>query len=140
MARFNIIFFAALLAACVALPACSEHAEKTVERSASPLLGTWTRDGNTPKGGAGAGPQFTKLTFSADGSLSASYVAGGVGAVIGSSPSVKSENDTYATPVGGKLSIAEGTSHLDYAYRVTGSKLYLTPAGSGDAAVFTKAQ
>ncbi len=91
------------------------------------------------KGGNG-GPQFTKLTFTPDGSLSASYVAGGIGAMVGSTPSVKSENDTYTTRDSSTLSIAEGTSHRDYAYRVSGSKLYLTPPGGGDAAVFSKAQ
>jgi hypothetical protein len=126
------------LTASALLAACSPHTEKTAERSVSPLVGTWTRDGDTPKSG-GSGPQFTKLTFTPDGSLNASYVAGGIGAAIGSSPSVKTENDTYATPGGSKLSVAEGTTHLDYAYRVSGSKLYLTPPGGGDAAVFTKA-
>jgi hypothetical protein len=121
------------------LAACSEHAEQTAERSVSPLIGTWTRDGNASKQAGNGGPQFTKLTFAADGSLSASYVAGGVGALIGTSPSIKTENDTYATPGNAKLSIAEGTTHLAYAYRVSGSKLYLTPPGGGDAAAFTKA-
>jgi hypothetical protein len=135
--RKNII--PAILATCLMLAACSEHTEKTAERTVSPLIGTWTRDGNTPRGTGSSGPQFTKLTFAADGSLSADYVAGGIGAVIGSSPSIKTENDTYATPGGAKLSIAEGTSHLGYSYRVSGSKLYLMPLGGGDAAVFTKA-
>jgi hypothetical protein len=129
----------ASLILCTALSACGQHAEKTAERSVSPLIGTWTRDGSTPKGNASDGPQFTKLTFAADGSLQASYVAGGLGAIVGSSPSVKSENDTYRTPNTSTLSIAEGTTHRDYAYRVSGTKLYLTPPGGGDAAVFTKA-
>jgi hypothetical protein len=128
----------ALLAA-LALAACSPHAEQTAARSLSPLIGTWTRDGDTPKGSDNGGPQFTKLTFTADGSLSASYVAGGLGAIIGSSPSVKAENDTYNTLGSSTLSIAEGTTHRDYSYRVSGSKLYLTPPGGGTAAVFTKA-
>ena len=128
-----------MLGACLLLTACSQHTEQTAERTVSPLIGTWTRDGDTPKGTGSSGPQFTKLTFAADGSLDADYVAGGIGAVIGSSPSVKTEKDTYATPGGSKLSIAEGTTHLAYSYRVSGSKLYLTPPGGGDAAVFTKA-
>jgi hypothetical protein len=118
---------------------CSEHAEQTAERSVSPLIGTWTRDGNTPKMASDDGPQFTKLTFSADGSLSASYVAAGIGAAIGTTPSIKTENDTYKTPGGNKLSIAEGTRHLAYTYRVDGAKLYLTPPGGSDAAQFSKA-
>jgi len=126
--------------ACVAMTACNQHDEATAARSVSPLLGTWTRDGDTPKGSDNGGPQFTKLTFTPDGSLSASYVAGGIGAMVGSAPSVKSENDTYTTRDTSTLSIAEGTSHRDYAYRVSGSKLYLTPPGGGDAAVFSKAQ
>ena len=121
------------------MSACSAHAEKTAARSVSPLIGTWTRDGNTTKGGSPGGPQFTKLTFTPNGALKANYVAGGIGAIIGSSPNVKAENDTYSTSDGSKLSIAEGTTHRDYSYRVSGSKLYLTPPGGGDAAVFTKA-
>lgn len=128
----------AILAA-LALAACSAHAEQTAVRSVSPLIGTWTRDGDTPKGDSGGGPQFTKLTFTPDGTLSASYVSGGLGAMIGSSPSVKSENDTYATPASSTLSIAEGTTHRDYSYRVSGSKLFLMPPDGGAAAVFTKA-
>jgi hypothetical protein len=138
MNRLRAASVLAVIASCIVFAACSEHTEKTAERSVSPLVGTWTRDGNTPKSGGG-GPQFTKLTFAADGSLNADYVAGGVGAIVGSSPSVKTENDTYATPGGSKLSIAEGTTHLAYTYRVSGSKLYLTSPGSSDAAVFTKA-
>lgn len=125
--------------ACALLVSCGTHAAKTVERSVSPLIATWTRDGNTPANGSSAGPQFTKLTFSPDGSLQASYVAGGIGAAIGSAPSVKAENDTYRTSGESKLSIAEGTRHLDYTYRISGSKLYLTPAGGSEAQVFSKA-
>ena len=124
---------------CALLVSCGTHAGQTVERSVSPLIGTWTRDGNTPANGSSAGPQFTKLTFSADGTLQASYVAGGLGAAIGSAPSVKAENDTYRTQGESKLSIAEGTRHLDYTYRFSGSKLYLTPAGGSEAQVFSKA-
>lgn len=127
-----------IILALAVFTGCSEHAEKTAERSVSPLVGTWTRDGNTPSGNDNGGPQFTKLTFTADGSLNASYVAGGVGAIVGSSPKVKSENDTYTTH-DTALSIAEGTTHRDYTYRVDGGKLYLTPPGGGDAAVFSKA-
>jgi hypothetical protein len=121
------------------LAACSEHEAKTAERSTSPLIGTWTRDGDTPKAGKNGGPQFTKLTFAPNGSLKASYVAGGIGAVLGSSPSVKAENDTYSTPDDSTLSIAEGSTHRDYSYRVSEGKLYLTASGSSDAAVFSKA-
>jgi hypothetical protein len=138
MQRSSTLKAGTMLAACM-LAACSAHGQNTAARSVSPLIGTWTRDGDTPKGSSTAGPQFTKLTFAPDGSLSASYVAGGVGALLGTSASVKTENDTYATPGGSKLSIAEGSSHLAYSFRVSGSKLYLTPPGGGDAAVFTKA-
>jgi hypothetical protein len=129
----------AALAVATLLYACSAHEQKTAARTVSPLIGTWTRDGDTPKSSSSGGPQFTKLTFAPDGKLAATYVAGGVGALIGSSPSVKAEHDTYATRDRSTLSIAEGSSHRDYAYRVSGSKLYLTPPGGGDAAVFSKA-
>src|SRR5476649_467976 len=111
MHRRKIVSVLTALVAVVALAACSEHTEKTAERSVSQLIGTWTRDGNTPKGGTD-GPQFTKLTFTPDGALNASYVAGGIGAAIGTAPAVKTENDTYATPGDAKLSVAEGTTHL----------------------------
>jgi hypothetical protein len=130
---------AAILAA-LTLAACSRHVEKTVERAASPLIGTWTRDGNVGKAGADTGPQFTKLTFTADGRVNASYVAAGIGAAVGSAPSVKNENDTYTTSGDATLSIAEGTRHLTYTYRVDGSKLFLTPPGGGDAAQYSQAQ
>jgi len=129
---------AAILSAAT-LSACSAHAEKTAARTVSPLIGTWTRDGDTAKSGNAGGPQFTKLQFAPNGSLKANYVAGGIGTIIGSSPSVKAENDTYATSDSSKLSIAEGATHRDYSYRVSGAKLYLTPPDGGDAAVFTKA-
>jgi hypothetical protein len=129
---------AAALSIAILLGACSAHEQKTATRAVSPLIGTWTRDGDTPKGNASGGPQFTKLTFAPDGSLAATYVAGGVGALIGSAPSVKAENDTYRSDAS-KVSIAEGTTHRQYAYRVSGAKLYLTPPGGGDAAVFSKA-
>jgi hypothetical protein len=135
--RITLAFTAPAIGALLLL-SCSSHAEKTVERSVSPLIATWTRDGNTTASGT-TGPQFTKLTFAADGSLTAAYVAGGLGAAIGSSPSVKAENDTFTTSGDSTLSVAEGTRHIDYTYRVSGSKLYLTPSGGSDAAVFTKA-
>jgi hypothetical protein len=135
----SLRIFVTILLAGAALTGCTQHAEQTVVRSVSPLIGTWTRDGNVAKAGGDHGPQFTKLTFSADGSLSASYVSAGIGAALGSSPSVKSENDTYKTEGQSTLSIAEGTRHLTYAYRLDGSTLYLTPAGGGDEAQFTKA-
>src|SRR5450631_2498080 len=56
--------------------ACSQHAEKTAERSVSPLVGSWTRDGDLPKPDPKA-PEFTALTFAPDGSLAATYVAAG---------------------------------------------------------------
>lgn len=129
---------AALLSAA-ALSACGAHAEQTAARTVSPLIGTWTREGNSTKAHNAGGPRFTKLTFTPNGTLKANYVAGGIGAIIGSSPSVKHENDTYSTSEASKLSIAEGTTHRDYSYRVSGSKLYLTPPSGGDATVFTKA-
>ncbi len=124
---------------CLSLISCTQHDTKTAERSVSPLVGTWTRDGNTAAASANGYPQFTKLHFTPDGSVNASYAAGGLGAAVGASASVKTENDTYDTSGDAKLSIAEGTRHLDYTYRVSGSKLYLTPSGGSDAAVFTKA-
>jgi hypothetical protein len=127
------------LVACAALSACSEHAEKTAERSLSPLVGTWTRDGDVPKPDPKA-PQFTELTFTPDGSLSATYVAAGgaLAGVIGKAPKVQSEQDTYSTPDSSTLRIAEGTSHREFQYRVSDGKLYLTPSGASDAFVFTK--
>lgn len=126
------------LIACIALAACTEHETKTVERAASPLIGTWMRDGDTPKPDTKA-PQFTKLTFAADGKLVARYVkaGGALAGVIAKAPELATENDTYSTS-DSTLNIAEGTSKLDFQYRVDGGKLYLTPPGGSDAAVFSK--
>lgn len=121
------------------MAACSEHAAKTAERSVSPLVGTWTRDGDVPKADPKV-PQFTKLTFAADGSLSATYVAAGgaLAGVVDKAPKVKTEEDTYVTPDPKTLRIAEGSSHREYGFRVSDGKLYLSASGAGDAAVFTK--
>jgi hypothetical protein len=129
---------AATLTACLALAACTEHQTKTAERAVSPLIGTWTRDGDTPKPNASA-PQFTKLTFAADGKLTARYVeaGGALAPVLNQAPKFNSENDTYSTN-DSTLNIAEGTRKLTFTYRVDGGKLYLTPPGGSDAAVFSK--
>lgn len=127
---------AAVLAALIGA-GCSRHEEKTAERSTSPLIGTWMRDGGTPKPGGG-GPAFTELRFAADGSLTARYVAGGGLAAIGAAASKeKTENDTYRM-ADTTLRIAEGSTERAYDFRVSGGKLYLTPHGDGDAAVFSK--
>jgi hypothetical protein len=128
-----------MLLIVLALGACSEHDTKTAERSVSPLVGKWMRDGDTPKPDA-KNPQFTQLTFSPDGKLAARYVAAGgaLASVLDKAPTMKSENDTYTTS-DANLRIAEGTSNLEFTYRIDGAKLYLTPPGGSDAAVFTKA-
>ena len=138
-AHFRLLRALTAALSCALSISCGTHTGQTVERSISPLVATWTRDGDTASGGPG-GPQFTKLTFAADGSLQASYVDGGLGAAIGGSPSVKAENDTYRLPGGSNFSIAEGTRHLGYTYRISGSQLYLTPEGGSEALVFTRAE
>jgi hypothetical protein len=131
-------FLSVLLLALI-VSACSDHDTKTAERSVSPLIGTWMRDGDPPKPDPN-NPQFTRLTFAADGKLAARYVeaGGALSSVIAKAPKMKSENDTYTT-ADTNLHIAEGTSKLDFTFRIDGSKLYLTPSGGSDAAVFTKA-
>jgi hypothetical protein len=134
----KLTVFVLFVLAAAAFTACSEHQTKTVERSASPLIGTWVRDGNTPKPDPKS-PQFTRLAFSADGSLAAKYVAAGgaLASVFEKAPKVLSETDTYTT-TSSTLTIAEGSIHREYEYRVSGSKLYLTQAGGSEAAVFSK--
>lgn len=129
---------ASVLVACIALAACTAHEEKTAERSVSPLVGTWTRDGDTPKPDPNQ-PQFTRLTFEANGKLGAAYVAAGgaLAPVLNSAPKVKNEGDTYNAS-DSTLTISEGTRKLVYGYRIDGGKLYLTPPGSSDAATFSK--
>jgi hypothetical protein len=129
----------AAVLACLALAACSEHASKTAERSVSPLIGTWTRDGDAPKPDANA-PQFTKLTFAPNGTLDARYVAAGgaLAAVVATAPKMKSERDTYTTPSSSTLRIAEGAAEREYQYRVSDGKLYLTPPDGSEAYVFSK--
>jgi hypothetical protein len=139
--RISPLVLAGSLLTASLLAACTPHEAKTAERSLSPLVGTWTRDGDVPKPDPKA-PQFTELTFTPDGSLAATYVAAGgaLAGVIGKAPKVQTEQDTYATPDGTTLRIVEGSSHREYQYRVSGGKLYLTPAGASGAAVFTKSQ
>lgn len=137
MQKLAVIVLCALASA--AFTSCSEHTAKTVERAASPLIGTWMRDGDTPKPDPNV-PQFTRLTFSANGSLTAQYVAAGgaLAGIIKKDAKMKTERDTYSTSDSSTLSIAEGPTHREYQYRVSGSKLYLTASGASDAAVFTK--
>jgi hypothetical protein len=135
-----------VILAGIAFTACSqpaantsEHAAKTAERTVSPLVGTWTRDGDVPKPDPKS-PQFTELRFTPDGSLDASYVAAGgaLAGVISKAPKIQSEQDTYSTPEPNTLRIAEGSSYREYQFRITDGKLYLTPSGAGDAAMFSK--
>ena len=132
-----------LIAAVLALAgnvACSPHDEKTAERSVSPLIGTWTRDGGTPKPDP-KNPEFTKLTFTSDGKLAVTYVAAGgaLAGVIAKAPKIEHEGDTYTTSGKATLRVSEGTSQRDYQYRVADGKLYLTPAGDGgDAQIYSK--
>lgn len=131
--------FLLALSLSIAFAGCTEHAQKTAERSVSPLVGTWTLDGDVPKPDPKV-PQFTKLTFAPDGSLAAEYVAAGgaLAGVIAKAPKIKKEDDTYVTPDHSTVRIAEGSSHREYTFRVSEAKLYLTPSGASDAAVFTK--
>lgn len=135
----RVLSLPASLLLALALGACSEHAAKTAERSVSPLVGSWTRDGDVPKPDPKA-PEFTALTFAPDGSLAATYVAAGgaLAGVVDKAPKVRSEQDSYTTPDATTLRIAEGTSHREYSFRVSGGKLYLTPSGASEAAVFSK--
>ena len=129
----------ATMLVALALCACSAHETKTAERSVSPLIGTWTRDGDVPKPDAN-NPEFTKLTFSSDGKLAAQYVAAGgaLAGVIGKAPKIQNEGDTYTTTAS-ELRVSEGTSYRGFQFHVTDGKLYLTPDGGSDAATFTKA-
>ena len=129
-----------LFALGLMLAACSEHATNTAVRSVSPLIGTWVRDGGTPKPDPNQ-PQFTKLTFAADGSLTAEYVAAGgqLTTIVGGAPKLRTERDSYTTPGDATLQIAEGSSRREYQYRVSGAKLFLTAPGSSDANEFSKA-
>jgi hypothetical protein len=126
--------------ACAAFAACSAHETQTAERSVSPLIGTWMRDGDPPKPDPN-NPTFTRLTFAADGALTARYIeaGGALAGIIAKAPKMKSEKDTYATPDATTLKVAEGTTNLTFTYKIDGGKLYLTPSGGDSAAVFTKA-
>ena len=125
---------------CTALAACSAHDTQSAERSVSPLIGTWTRDGDPPKPDPN-NPVFTRLTFTPDGSLTARYIeaGGALAGIIAKAPKIKTEKDTYATPDSTTLKVAEGTTNLTLTYKIDGGKLYLTPSGGDSAAVFTKA-
>jgi hypothetical protein len=65
------------LGACTSRDAATTGSTaQTTAKPISPLVGTWTRDGDSPKPNPKE-PQFTELTFTADGSLEAMYVAAG---------------------------------------------------------------
>jgi hypothetical protein len=128
-----------ILTVALALVACDSDGAKTAERTVSPLIGTWTRDGDVPKPNP-KDPEFTKLTFAPDGTLAAQYVAAGgaLAGVIGKAPKIESERDSYETHAGTTLRIAEGSSYREYAFRIADGKLYLTPSGGSDGATFSK--
>ncbi len=130
---------ALILMVTVALVACDSHGAKTAERTVSPLIGTWTRDGDVPKPNP-KDPEFTKLTFAPDGTLAAQYVAAGgaLAGVIGKAPKIESERDSYETREGSTLRIAEGSSYREYAFTISDGKLHLTPSGGSDGATFSK--
>ena len=122
-----------------ALAACGSAAQKQTERAVSPLAGTWTRDGDVPTPKAN-NPEFTLLSFKADGTLEASYVAAGgaLAGVIKKAPKVMKEHDSYSIVDAKTVRITEGSSARDYAYDTHDGKLYLTSPDGGDAAVFSK--
>ncbi len=130
-------FFAATFAS--ALAACGSAAQKQATREVSPLAGTWTRDGDVPTPKAN-NPQFTLLSFKADGTLEASYVAAGgaLAGIVKKAPKVMKEHDSYAIVDAKTVRITEGSSARDYAYDTHDGKLYLTSPDGGDAAVFSK--
>ncbi len=136
--QLRILVFAA---ATFALVACSGDAAKHAERATSPLVGSWVRDGDTPAPDPN-NPQFTKLTFSDDGSLAAEYVAAGgaLAGVVKKAPKIQTESDTYTLVADKRLKIVEGSSSREFRYDVHDGKLYLTPPGGGDATTFSKAQ
>ncbi len=121
------------------LAACGSAAQKQATREVSPLAGTWTRDGDVPAPKADH-PEFTLLSFKADGTLEASYVAAGgaLAGVIKKAPKVMKEHDSYSIVDAKTVRITEGSSARDYAYDTHDGKLYLTAPDGGDAAVFSK--
>ena len=130
---------AVALSLVCALGACSSASTKQATRELSPLAGTWTRDGDVPAPKAND-PEFTQLSFLADGTLKASYVAAGgaLAGIVKKAPKVMQEQDSYATVDPKTLRITEGSSARDYTYDVHDGKLYLTAPDGGEAAVFSK--
>lgn len=136
------IFRAWLANACAcAVSACSGAAQKQASREASPLAGTWTRDGDVPTPKANEA-EFTLLSFKADGTLRASYVAAGgaLAGVIKKAPKVMQEQDAYSIVDSKTVRITEGSSARDYTYDTHDGKLYLTSPNGGQAAVFSKTE
>ncbi len=120
--------------------ACSSASTKQATREVSPLAGTWLRDGDTPAPKPND-PEFTRLSFEADGTLKASYVAAGgaLAGVIKKAPKILEEDDSYAIVDSKTVRITEGTTPREYTYDAHDGKLYLTSASGGDAVVFSKA-
>ena len=128
---YRILAAAAALTLLPLLTACSGASTKQATREASPLAGT-------PKPND---PEFTRLTFEADGTLKASYVAAGgaLAGVIKKAPKILDEDDSYAIVDSKTVRITEGSTPHEYTYDAHDGKLYLTSASGGDAAVFSKA-
>jgi hypothetical protein len=124
-----------------ALGACNSTAQKQTTRELSPLAGTWARDGDVPAPKANA-PEFTRLSFKADGTLEASYVAAGgaLAGIVKKAPKIMQEHDSYSIVDAKTVRITEGSSARDYAYDTHDGKLYLTPPDGGEAAVFSKTE
>ncbi len=138
-----LLALSATLVACASTDTAKSagDAAKHAERAASPLVGTWVRDGDTPAPDPN-NPQFTKLTFTDDGSLAAEYVAAGgaLAGVVKKAPKIQTESDTYTLITGNRVKIVEGSNSREYAYDVHDGKLYLTPPSGGQAVTFSKAQ
>ncbi len=114
----------ACLSLVLLLAACSGTSTKQATRELSPLAGTWTRDGDVPAPRP-SDPQFTQLSFEADGTLKASYVAAGgaLAGVVKKAPKVLEERDTYAIVDDKTVRITEGSTARDYGYDAHGGKL-----------------
>ena len=137
---FGLAARACCFSLALGLAACSSASTKQATRELSPLAGTWTRDGDVPAPKPNV-PEFTQLSFLADGTLKASYVAAGgaLAGVIKKAPKILQEQDSYAVVDSKTLRITEGSTARNYTFDTHGGKLYLTPPDGGEAAVFSKA-
>lgn len=133
MVTKQLRFMSGLAASILLFGGCN-HAQTAL----SPIVGSWQINGSTQSSAANF-PQFTRLKFKSDGSLTASYIATNGAIRLGpSSPEIKQEEDSYTLGEASTLHVVEGSRALDYTFDIHDDKLFLTPKNEENAIVYVR--